>query len=181
MAKVYGVSSGDFGIKTPVRHRSEITRSRRSSERSTEFTEFCKATGLRRSEVACLTGDKLIHNADGSYSIRVEVGTKGGRARTAPVIGPHAAQVAARMLQAGGGKVWPSIPSHCDIHALRASYAASLYRMYARPLEDAKKDGGVYWCRRDRAGTGYDKEALRVVSEALGHSRLDVVPGHYLH
>lgn len=184
--KVYG---GDLCItKTPSRHRADITRSRGSAvrdkgfsaSRNAEFVEFCKATGLRRSEVACLTGDKLIRNKDGSFSIKVEVGTKGGRSRTAPIIGPHTAQIASRMLQAGSGKVWPSLPSHADIHGYRASYAASLYRMCARPLETAKTDGGVYWCRRDRAGTGYDKRALKAVSEALGHSRIDVVPGHYL-
>ena len=180
--KLYG---GDLCItKTPSRHRSEITRSRGPAVRETrnqEFIEFCRATGLRRSEVACLTGDKLIRNQDGTFSIKVEVGTKGGRTRTAPVIGRYADQVASRMLQAGSGKVWPKVPSHCDVHGYRGQYAASLYHQIARPLAVAKRDGGVYWCRRDRAGVGYDRRALKVVSEALGHSRVSVVAGHYLY
>ena len=43
-----------------------------------------------------------------------------------------------------------------------------------------KMESAVYHCRSDRKGTAFDKEAMIKASEALGHSRLDVVAGHYI-
>ena len=40
---------------------------------------------------------------------------------------------------------------------------------------------GRYCCMKDRAGVWYDREAMREASRALGHSRIDVIAGHYLH
>ena len=38
-----------------------------------------------------------------------------------------------------------------------------------------------YVCRRDRAGVVYDKAAMLQVSRMLGHNRISVIAGHYLH
>lgn len=60
LAKLYGVKSNDFGIDTPARVMSKITRSRGvkkrdkhfSEKRNADFVEFCKSTGKRyQSEV----------------------------------------------------------------------------------------------------------------------------------
>ena len=53
---------------TPTRHRADITRSRTAAQRDKnfnaenhkEFIEFCKGTGLRKSELECLRGDQLL-------------------------------------------------------------------------------------------------------------------------
>ena len=200
LAKLYGCSGTDFDVSIPDRSRAGIKRSRSEATRdkgfsemkNREFVEFCKGTGLRRSELRALTGDKLIDRGNGNFAILVNSGSKGGRVREAPIIGPHAVEIASRMQQAGNGKVWASLPSHADIHGYRAQYAASLYRQCARPISEVKNKpfydkgrhkvvSGVYCCRKDRVGTKYDRRALYYVSVALGHSRIDVVPEHYLH
>ena len=121
LSKLYGAQSSDF-LATPSRQRSEITRSRLDVKRDKNFSEaknerfvsFCKSTGLRRSELRSLTGDKLeLHN--GSYYIRVDSGSKGGRERLAPVVG-DVQNVVTLMNEAGNGKVFSSEFSNADIH-----------------------------------------------------------------
>ena len=64
LAKIYGCSSKDF-IKTETRHRNSIERSRGvkirdkhfSEKKNQEFVDFCKNTGLRRSEIKSLKSD----------------------------------------------------------------------------------------------------------------------------
>ncbi len=208
LAKLYHCSGSDFEVKTPSRTRNEITRSRGSKKSDSHFSEeknqelvnFCRGTGLRREELKCLTGDQLIVHEDGSYSIRVDKGAKGGRYREAPVIGPHAEEIAERMRAAGTGKVWGKISSHADIHSYRADYATSIYQSHARPLEVCMKErfwnkehyngkghpkGGydkdsVYRFRGDRTGEWLDKAAMLEASKALGHNRISVVGAHYI-
>ena len=50
---------------------------------------------------------------------------------------------------------------------------------YARP-KDEISPAERYVCRRDCAGIVLDKRAMRIASEALGHSRINVIAGHYL-
>jgi site-specific recombinase XerD len=87
LAKVFDCTTEDF-IKTAVRHRSGITRSRKAAKRDKnfsetkdkEFIEFCKATGLRKKELKCLRGTQLVYK-NGIYYIAVTSGAKGGRYR----------------------------------------------------------------------------------------------------
>lgn len=185
MAKLYGCKGDELG-PVPTRHRADITRSRGdrqmdrhfSEERNRELVDFCKATGLRRSELRSLRGDDLDRRADGLY-IHVRSG-KGGRERYAPVR-PEGRDVVERLCQrAGSGQVFGRIHAAADVHGYRADYATALYRMHARPLDACKADGSVMWLRGDRKGQWLDKAAAMVVSEALGHSRLSVVAEHYI-
>ena len=69
LGKLYGINKGDPDYFTPPeRKRQNIKRSRSSSvarddhfseQKNAEFVTFCKATGLRRSEVSKLTGKDL--------------------------------------------------------------------------------------------------------------------------
>ena len=206
LAKLYGCTSDDFGVEMPQRSRARITRSREAVERDKGFSpvrnsalvDVAECTGLRRAELACLTGDKLISHGDGTYSVLVDRGTKGGRVRVAPVVGPpdQVRRVVDLMQAAGSGKVFHRINSHADIHHMRAVYAS---RVYARALEGkssasigrnavrgpgAGREGhqsGVYCCRKDRRGVWLDREAMRITSEALGHSRINLIAEHYLY
>ncbi len=208
LAKLYHCSASDFEVRTPSRTRNDIIRSRGSKKSDGHFSEkknqelvnFCRGTGLRRAELTCLTGDQLIDHGDGSYSIRVDKGAKGGRYREAPVIGPHAEEIAARMRAAGSGKVWGIVSGHADIHSYRSDYATAIYQAHARPLEvcqnerfwnkehyngKGKAKGGydkdsVYHFRGDRAGEWLDKAAMLEASKALGHNRISVVGAHYI-
>ena len=37
------------------------------------------------------------------------------------------------------------------------------------------------FCRKDKKGIAYDKNALKICSENLGHSRIDIVSTSYLY
>ena len=181
LGKLYQESTENF-VHTPDRKRADITRSRGyakrdygfSLEKNKEIIDFCRATGLRRAELTALTGDQLILR-DGTGYIGVK--GKGGRYREAPIIGPHADAVISRMQNAGHNKVWESVPGHMDVHSYRSEYATAIYTAYARE-EIPKEDR--YYCKSDRTGTVLDKKAMAMASMALGHSRINVVAGHYI-
>ena len=117
---------------------------------------------------------------------------KNGRTRFSPIIGDHKQEIIDRMQNtAPGEKVWKVVPSNADIHGYRSDYATALYKMYARPVEsipfDAINKGtgrayqsGLYVCRKDEAGKKLDKQAMAIVSKALGHNRLEVVANNYI-
>ena len=117
---------------------------------------------------------------------------KGGRQRLAPIVGPDAELVVARMRDtAPGERVWLSVHSGADIHAYRAVYARRIYKMYARPINKIPYDrinkgsgyryqSQVYHCQKDRKGEKLDKLAMAKVSKALGHNRLSVCADSYL-
>lgn len=183
LRKLYGESQEELGITTKRAARSEITRSRVtakrdshfSEEKNAEFVEFCRSTGLRRSEITTLRGDQLIER-DGEYYI--EVVGKGGRFRIIKICG-DVALVVRKMQEAGTGKVWEKVPSNADIHDFRAQYASRIYSSYARPIEKIPRKER-YICRKDKAGIVYDKAAMLEASKALGHNRISVVGEHYL-
>ncbi len=188
LAKLYDCSSDDF-IPTPNRHREEITRSRGVAVRDAHFSEvrnkalvdFCCSTGLRRHELAALTGDCLRQDQNGNYQIYVRSG-KGGRSRQAPVMGTkeQLKNVVQLCAQAGQGKVFSKVHNGADIHHYRAVYAERVYTSQARPattLQGSER----YYCRGTMKGTIYDRAALKATSQALGHSRVSVVASHYLY
>lgn len=178
LAKLYGCSSKDF-IQVKSRSRSHITRSRLTRVRDKNFSEtkndslvrLCRATGLRRHEVAQLRGSQL----NGSS---ITVKGKGGLVRTVPIIS-DIDFVQNLMLQAGDNKVFDKIHSCCDIHSYRAEYATSLYQSLARPISEIPGNE-KYYCRQDLKGVVYDKVAMLQVSRALGHNRINVIASHYL-
>lgn len=66
------------------------------------------------------------------------------------------------------------IPKWAPIHEYRAEYARTMYGQLCRqPAALPKKE--KHCARGDRAGQWYDRAALQMVSEYLGHSRLDVM------
>lgn len=196
LAKLYGCSTKDF-VKTDTRHREDITRSRGekvrdkhfSESKNKELVEFCRSTGLRRSELQALTGNKLIFREDKPYIV-VDKGAKGGRYREIPVIG-DTQFVINKMQEAGDNKVFSKIPNGADIHGYRADYGTNYYNQIARPIEKIPFDkinkgsghayqSQVYNCKGDLKGVKYDKVAMLEVSRALGHNRIDVIAGHYI-
>lgn len=210
IAKLYGVQK----VKTPERKLEDITRSRKPREMDkhyrpenhSDLERFCEATGTRRCEVSRIRGTQHEIRNHHLYVQIVDNQGKGGRKREIPVV-KDARFVLDLMQKAGTGKVFEKIPDACDVHAHRASYAATLYKLVARPLEVCEKDpffdknrsvtreingqkiktrgvlcpDSVYWCRGSRRGIWYDKKALLIVSRALGHNRIDVVACHYLY
>lgn len=187
LAKVYGCTTADFGVKLPARSRANITRSRRrvvrdegfSEARNADLVEFLRSTGLRRAEATALRGSWLVKTEDGVFiDLTRTKATKGGRPRLVPVIG-DVALVVKMCEMAGEGKVFADgINSHCDVHSYRAQYCARAYSAKARDVKTLPRSER-YHCRGCSAV--YDRAALKYASECLGHSRIDVVPGNYLH
>ena len=119
---------------------------------------------------------------------------KGGRDRYAPIIGDYADEVIMKMKETPENeKVWNRISPNAPIHSYRARYAETLYQMYARPLEQIKREDAekkkknnehkseVYYCRKDQKGKALDKAAMLKTSKALGHNRISVIASHYLY
>ena len=187
LAKLYRCKAGELGITTPARRRSQIKRSRGIKARDRHFSEmrnsaivtFGRSTGLRRRELSRIRGTALIRE-DGSYYLRVTEGTKGKRARKAPIVGsPDEIQRVVDMcLSAGSERVFDKVPGGMDEHGYRREYANRVYQAHKRPLETLERRQ-KYYCRGDMNGTVYDRRALFRVTEALGHSRIGVVASNY--
>ena len=188
LCKLYKASQVDLGI-TDTGHRSRDTRTRSRGEavRDTHISETGKyedyikwerATGTRAyCETAHIRGSDI--RIDDSGSVYVHVRGKGGRMRDIPVLPKDAEFVLEIKRRAGDGKILPyltsggnKIPSAADTHGYRREYAQMLYKAYARPYDQIPR-ADRYICRRDMAGVVFDRQALRVVTEALGHSRVN--------
>ena len=183
LCKLYGESLEELGITTKRAARSEITRSRGTAKRdahfseqkNADFVEFCRSTGLRRSEITKLRGDQLLQEEGQWY---IQTTGKGGRFRIIPICG-DVELVVRKMQAAGTGKVWKKVPQNADIHSYRADYASRIYLKYARPIEELPRKER-YICRKDKRGITYDRAAMLEASKALGHNRISVVGEHYL-
>lgn len=194
LAKMYGCKAKDFGeIDTGTRARDTVKRSRGTAARDRHFSEngkykqyveFCRSTGLRRTEVSVIKGTAFYRDADGKAWLHVSEGTKGGRYREVPVIG-NVDAVEAVCKAAGSKKVIQILtnglkaPNGADTHSYRSDYATALYRTLARPAEDVPR-WERYYCRNDKAGVVLDRGAMEQVSQALGHTRISVIAQSYL-
>ena len=181
IAKIYGCSSADF-IKTQDRHRAAIERSRGvkvrdkhfSEKNNQEFVDFCRATGLRRNEIRSLKSNQLVYDGE-TNSYFLDVIGKGGRERRSPILSDEAVQ----RIKSAKGLVWEKIPNGADIHGYRADYCTAIYNKHARLSDEIpKKD--LYACKKDLKGVLYDKKAMAIASEALGHNRISVIAAHYI-
>lgn len=185
IAKLYGCSSEEF-IKTPVRHRADIKRSRNpvgmdrhfSRENNADLIRFVRCTGLRRSELSMLNGNEYSFQ-NGALFVHIRKG-KGGKMRDAKVIGsPEDIEFIFRKLKAAGeGRVFAKIHSAFDQHAERAEYAARYYERIARPINEIPRKNR-YVCRKDLKGLVLDKMAMLEISRSLGHNRVDVIASNY--
>ena len=97
------------------KHFSEI--------RNADIVAFCRGTGLRRSELELVTGDRL-YQENGKTFLRIDRGTKGGRPRSVPVIG-DVGRIRELCRSAGSGRVFPRVPGGMDVHSYRAEYATA--------------------------------------------------------
>jgi hypothetical protein len=149
LAKLYGCKTADFTIKTPVRKRENITRSRGPAARDKNFSvenhkdliTFCRCTGLRRAELAQIRGTDLIAQ-DGQYYLNIKRGTKGGRPRVSPIVGNNdeIETVKKLCIQAGNDKIFPNPSKNADIHSYRAAYAQRIYDASKREDSEFKNE-----------------------------------------
>lgn len=181
LSKLYHCSSTDWGVPFEVRSKDKITKSRKkavrdqnfSLQRNKDLVDFCKGTGLRRKELLELRPED-IYQKDGQVFVFVREG-KGGRKRNVHVRKGYEKVVLSakkRALKEGRDKVFPKVHTDADIHAWRREYAQARYREVSN-----SRTRNLY---RTKDGHVYDRDALGIVSQDLGHSRLDVVVKHYL-
>ena len=184
IAKLFGRKSTDYDVSLPKRERTEIQRSRHYTEKQEHFSEarnaslveFCKATGLRRSELEKVRGTDLHDDSKGVYFV---VKGKGGKVREAHIYG-NVALVKELSANAGSSHIFSKISSACPVHQYRAEYASRIYRAESRDIKSLDRQE-LYICRADMAGERFDKTALQKVSSNLGHNRLSVAVSHYSH
>ena len=154
-------TAGDIPILLPRRKADMITRSREAvasdahfdEAKHADFIEFCRATGLRRSEIEHLKPDQLIYHK-GQWCVRIQHGdgSKGGRPRIAPIMtcSPEELKnILEKFANPVSQYVWAeeddhgnprSVYGHADIHSYRADYAMRVYTHYARPIEELRRE-----------------------------------------
>ncbi len=162
------------------------------------------ATGSRRKDISKLCVNNF-REVDGKLYVFFEK-SKGGRDRLTPVLEKYEKDVRDIIEQAkadGKTRLFNHIPKEIDVHGLRREYCQGLYdeikdnkelrneilKNYPerRELKTQKdKDGNtvtkeiksdVY---KDRSGNIWKRDDIYVLSQALGHNRLDVSITHYL-
>lgn len=139
-----------------------------------DMVHLLEHTGLRRSELAKLTGRDLIKDAQGQLFIDV-VRSKGGRSRLAPVIGSAEDMARIETLFRGRERhlrLFARVPKNVDTNYYRGQYAQAMYRDLERPLDELKRSDKLYR-RGAHKGEVYDREAIHRVSLALGHGRAE--------
>ena len=188
LAKVFQTEATQF-IATPPRERANIKRSRGvavrdsniSNKTETKLALFSSAVGLRRKEMMSIESKDLFFK-DGKAYLNVTKGTKGGKPRIVEICGTSEGETKTivEWIQSREGKLFPKLNTNYDNHYYRAVYAQRLYDRYKREEKDIPLKER-YIMRKDRAGEVYDKSAMKVVSENLGHNRISVIAQSYLY
>lgn len=162
------------------------------------------ATGSRRKDISKLCVNNF-REVNGKLYVYFEK-SKGGRDRLTPVLEKYEKDVRDIIEQAktdGKTRLFNHIPKEIDVHGLRREYCQGLYdeikdnkglrdeilKNYPERHElktQKDKDGNtvtkeiksdVY---KDRNGNVWNRDDIYVLSQALGHNRLDVSITHYL-
>lgn len=192
-----------FGEQIPYkfekpRTTKDITRSRGTAERDKNFSEernkdlvtIAKATGARRADIAHMRGRDFFSDEKGNLWVRIEQ-SKGGRDRIAPVLPAYREEVQRIATERQNTTLFDKIHNAADIHSYRREYAKDLYALVSTDPEKKEQFQSLYPPRNERAtGEMYHsrgeerfhglRDDIYIVSEALGHNRLDVTVSHYL-
>ena len=189
LASAYNCQIKDFSFEFPRRERGNITRCRdengsdyrNTNPRFADVKDFVRGTGARRIGLMRLTKDDIRQRSDGLYEVHLR--EKNNMERWA-IVHPSYQETVLRLFETSKSYKSPNgevrlfrktdIPPG-SIHDLRAEYASNMYQYFE---EHELGNGILYHCRKDLAGTSYDKGLMQLVSEQLGHHRLDVVTSY---
>lgn len=182
------------------RTTKDITRSRGEKVRDTHFSEtnnkdlvtIARATGARREDIAKMSARDFFTDKGGNLWVRIEQ-SKGGRDRVAPVLPAYREEVQRIRAERQGLTLFDKVHNAADIHGYRREYAQELYKLVSEDQTKATDYRALYGPRNEPNIKGseyhsHDKERpfhgsrdnIYIVSEALGHNRLDVTVSHYL-
>jgi hypothetical protein len=166
-------------------------------QRNRDITDFVTATGVRRQSLTVITPKDFLRDGNGLvYGVRVK--EKGGKKRCCYVLDSHQQAITdfvnSRMVQKGkDAPLWDKVNKNINTHWFRAEYAEQLYK----ELEQSKFNGEEYFngkydefinqlkletATRRYVSTckGYDTNLMAMVSQELGHNRIDVIYTNYL-
>ena len=188
-----GLNKKEGGLQE--RSLKDISRSREQKEHDAKYNptnykdqiEFAKAFGVRRESIyggQFQVKENSLFKKDGK--VYVSVIEKGGRYREAPCLAEYQKSIESKYniteretytkeqfiesyYRNKGNYLFNTYTDKIDNHAFRSEYATNLYRELAEQKETVTSDY-----------RGYDSAVLKEVSEALGHSRINVVADHYL-
>jgi hypothetical protein len=189
--KEFGVENKSY--KTVKRSRD--SQEQRIPEKWNEAVEVSRSFGLRREGLEQIKASN-IYRDDQSGSLKVRVVEKGGRYREAECIRAREDVVEQIMTARGyqiptegemtkveykqayktdqSEKLYDGISRNIDIHHFRREYAQAKYGEVVERMQEQENELTPIY-----NGTYYE-EALREVSENLGHSRVSVVVYSYL-
>lgn len=160
------------------------------------LTSFLSATGIRRQSITTISPTNAIRNEKGTV-IGFSVVEKGGKARNCYVIRNKQAEITAfvdKHISTHGNKpFWNKVDKNLNTHWYRGEYAHTLYNDLVsahnnrQDYFDGYRDTFVNASKLEQATNGhgaitkgYDTESLAIVSQNLGHNRIDVVYSNYL-
>lgn len=195
-----------FGEEIPYKFKEQrkvinITRSRGKAVRDTHFSPeknqelviIAKATGGRREDISKLTPQSFITDHKGRLWV-IFSQSKGGRNRISPVL-PQYTEAVKNIIKSKSDDdkpIFDRINTNADIHSYRREYAQSLYNAVANDHEYRDDLLGMYPSRKEKAkGDFYyshtkelpfkgRRDDIYIVTQALGHNRLEVTVNHYL-
>ena len=196
------ITKKDSGLKS--RKNSDIKNNRglgnnyRSSiyKKNKELIDFISSTGIRRQSITVINPTNAIRDKEGVV-IGFSVIEKGGKHRNSYVIKGRQEAVTSfvnkHQSQNGNQPFWTKVDKNLNTHWYRAEYAKTLYNdlitanNHRQDYFEGYRDTFVNSQRLEQATDGhgqitkgYDTEALAVVSQNLGHNRIDVVYSNYL-
>lgn len=196
LGMIYGHS---IEVPLPTRHGVDVKRSREETSNDKHISRTGKykdvftvasATGCRRCDIKKITVNSLVKK-DGMYFLDIKQ-SKGGRNRLAPVLPDKVQEVKAifNKAKASGQKyIFNHIPKEVDIHSLRREYAQALYHTMSTDKDLRDKYLEYYPTRhekvksdfyKDRQGNIFERDTVYLISQALGHSRIDTSITSYL-
>lgn len=196
LGMIYG---HNIDVPLPVRHNRDVKRSREETSNDKHISRTGKyadifivatASGCRRCDLKSLNINSLVER-EGKYFLDIKQ-SKGGRDRLAPVLPSKVDEVKKIFEQAKEtkkGKIFEHIPKEIDVHGLRREYAQELYHVLTDdkllrneyltcyPARNEKVKSDFY---KDRNGNIFERDTVYIVSQALGHNRLDTSITSYL-
>lgn len=196
------VSKRDTGLKSrknaDIKNNRGLGNNYRPSvyQKNQELTAFLSATGIRRQSITNITPDNAIRNTE-NVIIGFSVIEKGGKHRNCYVIKSKQEELTAfvdkHLTEKGNKPFWTKVDKNLNTHWYRAEYAKSLYndlitannhrQDYFEGYRDTFVNSQKLAQATDGHGQitkGYSTESLAVVSQNLGHNRIDVVYTNYL-
>ena len=165
-------------------------------KKNKELTEFLAATGIRRQSITVVSPADAIRDGQGVV-IGFSVIEKGGKPRNCYVIKSKQNDITSfvdkHQSKSGNKPFWSKADKNLNTHWYRSEYARALYN----DLVSAQNNKQDYFNgyrdffvnssrlelttkRHKQTVKGYDVECLGVVSQCLGHNRIDVVYANYL-